>query len=483
MKTSGVLPCEHVDTLFVEAQQAVSEGLITKKMVVKNAYYGKVPDGGTWPLRSGVRIRGWKLGRIGVPDNGIGFRPLEDALCRTNLCDFQPDVMGHGSEDFYFSLVQKDMRTDWICIDSAAVREMPEEEIEHLEDGMQSASRFVHEEFRRSRYLHFCEHHMLALVGLDDDDAIIVDNEVCDEPMRENGWIWEVRANGEIHEGFVRVNCKPSEIPQIAELSLDMLDYAKQYLQYEDSGYLEGTNLFDVLLADQRMRNRMALQENEAVDSAASQGSWDLVDLSQTYGTEGVLRDYSLRTDIHAPRFFPDVTFNATLADEDWDATDPNTWPRFIRVFPYKPVKSQYAGVKYVVDKNYQRAPFGLSTIFIPRVMSVMNFPDVSGIRGAQKAQGHLTYEGSAIWRNPDWECNVARNKGFWYMSWRFAARPNREEEGYAYFHRIYRGRKLKGNDCAIPTMAAYEDVTPYCYDGMGGSVDSGLGTNVSVDN
>lgn len=474
--------CKALDLAFLESEQAVSEGLIKKKMVVKNAYYGKISDGDKFPLRSGTRIKGQRLGRI-VPPDCHDWQPVSDSLCATNMCDDTAEVISHGSDEFFFSLVKLALKTDWLCLDSLAVRDMPEEEIAHLEEGLQASSRYVHEEFRRSRYLHFGRNKMVTILEEDDDTGLPATEDVTSCAGTEqlnNGWLFPLKENDEIDQCHVHVACDPEKLGLIGDLSLDNLDYATERLEYEDEVYLDGTNLHDVLLASKRLANQLALAEDDKMNNATSQGGHNLLDLSQAFGTERVLRNYSLRSDIHAMRFYPDVTYNEALIASPgyaYDADDPNTWPRFVRVFPYRIKKGGVAGVDKITNENYLRAPFGISTILNTRVMKVMSFPEVTGFGSARKADS-VSYEGVARWLNPDWPCNEDRNKGFWKMHFRMAAKPMLDELGYSWFHRLTNKLDFRGNRCAIPTATEYPDVTPYCYEGTGGD-DAGNGGNM----
>ena len=473
----AVLECEQIDTIFALSEQKVTEGLLSKKQVPANAYYGKVNEGGTWPMHSGTSWKGHKLGRIGIPDC-TGWRKIEDGLCATNLCSFEPDVIQHGHEDYYFSAVMKDLRTDWICIDSLAFREMPEQEIMKLEEGLRASARYVHEEFRRSRYLAYTKNKLIGVLPDDGGDPNL-DSRVCQDALTQNGYVFELRDNGELDECHVRARIDPDNLDYISEFSLDMADYAVERLQYEDERYLGDTGLFDLLLADRNMSNRLAIQESQDMQNSPVYGGsgYNLVDLRRTYGTQRVLRDYSMRADIHAMRFYPDTVANAAL--EAYDADNPTTWPRFFRVFPYVPVQASVAGIKFVTNEAYLKAPFGISTILNRRVMTVMSSPNVVSVGGAAKVGG-FGYDGTAQWQNPDWPCNVNRDKGFWKLRFRLAARPDYDEEGYSYFHRIDRGTRLVGTDCPIPTTPCSSEVSAYCYAGMGG--DPVFGENRAID-
>lgn len=469
----GVPACGELNLAFIQAEQQVTRNLVSTKWRATNHYYGKIPDGEPFPLGSGTHIKGRTLGKVFVPNEG-GWRRVEDGLCETNACGVEPEVISHGNGDYEFDLVQRDLRTDWICIDSAALREMADKELMKLEEGLQNASRFVHEEFRRSRYYHYSANKLGALVS-DTSGDLVLD---CANDLIDNFYIFEEREGGEIDENYVRVkvNLATDSLDSIAELSLDMFDVATERLMYEDVeyNYLNGTRLYDALLADKRMANKLAIQEDTIMNNSASQGGYNMVELSQKYGTERVLRNYSLRCDSHAARFYPDDAFNASLPT--FDEENPATWPRMRRVYPYRPGRSKVAGMEGIVNLDYLKAPFGISTILIPRVMDVMSFPNVVSVGGARKAgmAGGLGYEGTAQWINPDWECNLTRDKGFWLLRFRMAARPGYVDEGYTYFHKIDHRLRLAGNPCESPDVPCYDEVTPYCTGGIQGATVTG---------
>lgn len=480
------LDCKELNLAFLESEQKVSEGLIKKKLVAKNAYYGKIPDDKKFPLRSGTRIKGQRLGRI-VPPNCLEWEPVSDALCETNACDnTEKGIISNGNSEFFYSLVKNSVRTDWLCLDSLALREEPEAEVAHLEDGLAGANRYLQEEFRRSRFLSFARNKMVSILAEDGNTGLPTAESItsCEGAEQlNNGYVFETRPNGEMDECHIRVCVNPGKPGLIGGLSLDNLDYASLRLSYEDEAYLPDTMLFDVLTAHQQLANQLALQEDDKLHNAAAYGNYDMVDLGQRFGSEKVLRNYSLRTDLHAMRFYPDVEFNdALLAQQGYafDTNDPNTWCRMVRVFPYRMTKAGLAGVDHLVAENYLRAPFGITTILNPRVMSVMPFPETGGFGSATKEGNRISYDGAARWINPDWPCNVDRNKGFWKLNFRMAAKQEMDEEGYSWLHRLNNKVDLVGSRCALPEAAQYSEVTPYCYEGMGATEedDEGVGGN-----
>lgn len=464
-----------LDLAFSMSEQVVSKKILKKKMRPSNAFTGKVPDGEEFPMHVGTQLKMRRLTRSAVPNTG--WEPVDDELCQTNTHLYRPDMLHHGSEDFLFSLVTKDLQTDPINLAALAHRAIPEEEVAHIEENCQNAALYVHESFRRDRYYLFTGHKYLATVPV--VSGAPVENHVGTEADAiNNGYVFEFRANGEMDEHHIRAAVAPTDITirQIAELSLDLLDMATASLAYEGEPYMGDTQLFDTLVATPTMYKGFAREDNALMDGAASHSEvYNMIDLSQKYGTQHVIRNYAIRNDSYSPRFYPDVAFNTALAASDgyeFDLDDPLTWARFVRVYPYAEVKAA-RGTKWEKNLDYIRAPFGLSTLFQPRVMSVMSFPDVQAVGGAKIASefGGFGYDGVAKWMNfVDRVHNPRGEIGHWSLRFKLAARPMYTEEGYSWFHRINGRVNFVGNAQAVPTMNPFVDITPFCTTQIGGT-------------
>ena len=479
--------CAQLNLAFKQSEQQLSDSLIKYKAKISNAYWGKVRSGGAFPKASGTEIKIVKLGRSLI--NPPRWQGVTDTLCNTNACaNPEQELIHMGFEEDSYSLARTAFRTDWICIDSTVFREMAPTELANFEDNIRLSVRYCWEEFSRSRYIHFCQNKVVAL--MDDDDLT---DGCCDtlkakctaSNIDTDSFRWARYAkldgsDGEINENYVFVKVNPTKIANIAELSLDMLDEALIDLESEDDNMPfigEGIDLFDVVLAHPRMGNRFVQQEDRRMNNAMSYGGYDAAMLKRTLGTKGVFRDhYSVRYDAHSARFYPDEEYNNALVAQGgyaFDESDPETWPRFVRVYRYRPQASSVegGGIIWVPNKeNYQRAPFAISTIFSPNVIAQESYPEITGIGSAQKAgvgKSH-TYAGNAVWHNPDWQCNEDRNKGFWKVHMGAAMRPIKPEFGYAYFHRIDHRIRLQANCCALPSKTCHAPVSPYCYDGVG---------------
>lgn len=490
--------CREIDAIFKKAEQKVSARLIKKRSRRSNIYWGRVKDDGSFPLHSGTRIKGVRLGRMHVDNQHGWYGTSEGTYCTTKMCEQKvPEVLKHGFEEYTYGIAQRQIRTDWICINELAVREMPREEIMHMENGMQDASRYVHEEFYRSRFIDHCDNKIMPVVPA----SFVGEGGTCDESpkscytsgsIKNDAFIFERRLNeagteDEIDERYIRVNIDPSELGRIGELSFDVLDVAQERLAYEDEaffGIMDGVDLLDVVCATPRMVTRLFEIENMDMDKAMSYGGYDVQKLKRVLGSKAVARNkYSLRDDPHSMRFYPDDNYNSAILPGfgAYNENNPETWPRLKRVFAYKPVLAGTAGVKFIFNENYRLAPFGITTILTPRVIESQAYPEIDGVGSARKAGKKLGYAGTAIWKNPDWPCNEDHEMGYWKMRFGYAIRPWMTEEGYCFLHRIDHKVRLVPNCCDIASAPCDESVLAYCYDGMGGSETELSGENRPV--
>lgn len=503
-----MIDCGPLNDIFKEAEQAVDKSIIKKKFKVANAYWGRIRQEGTWPLHSGARIKKTRLTAYGFGQHDVGWEPIDDAICQSDLCsDPTIDRLEHGGfESVFFGPERFRINSDWICLDKLLLREMPEDEIAHLEDYLSKATRYFWEEFYRSRYIDACENKVLALVPqslLDGDTCACNVSNICQPEINtQNGFVFERRPTGTIDERFIRVNCRVEDIGRISDFGLDLLDIAAIELSHEDDNMPwidEGVQLFDVVISDPRQNIRWGETENHLMDRAMSYGGYNSQDLRRLIGTERVWRDrYSVRYDRHAARFFPDTAFNNALVEEGtiYDPADPETWPRFKRVFPWKPQKvavtspadgSTAWGIKHVKNRNYIYAPFAINTILSPKVISSMSFPTAMSVGGAKLSDkaSRKSHDGVAKWVNPEWPCNVYGEKGFWTLGFAAAIKPEFTEYGYCFLTRLNHSVSLQGNPCAIGEADCVKRLSAYCYEGMTGddeSLNGTMGMNKAVN-
>ena len=387
---------------------------------------------------------------------------------------------------------------------------MPEDEIAHLEDYLAKATRYFWEEFYRSRYIDACENKVLALVPpeiLDGDSCSNLAANICIPEMNtNNGFVWARRPTGTIDERFIFVNCRVEDIPRISDFGLDMLDVAAIELSMEDDNYAfldDGIPLFDVIIGDPRQNIRFGETENHLMDNAATFGGFDAQILRRKIGTQRVWRDkYSIRYDNFAVRLYPDNAYNTTLlatANYAYSPADPETWPRFIRVFPYIPQRvavtnpidgTHSFGIKHVKNSKFIYAPFVINTIFSREVISSMGFPTANSVGKATLGENskNKSYDGVAKWINPPWPCNPYGEKGYFTLGFAAAVKPEYPEYGWAFLTRMNHSISLRGNPCGIGEPDCNSRLSAYCWEGLAGGDAALNGTPgatkvVAIDN
>lgn len=489
------------------AEQQISKDLIKKKMKLGvNAYWGRVKDKGMFPLHAGTRIKKIRLSRIGFGQMETGWRNVEDNGCFSNVCSDPPaEVISHGSEESFYSLERFRVATDPICLAMIPFRQMGEEELGHFEDSLKTMAQYFWNDYLRTRYINLCENKYVAQVS----DGILADvNSVCNTlesqcaPFIEGSdgfTFWNRGLDGNpvidsafpLDERLVSVNVPPSKIKNISELSGDLLEQAGINLEYEDENMPlldQGVNMYEVLVPDIRVSRRLVqlerIQESECVPTVMYNGK----DLSRALGIRRVIREqFGIRRDFHGLKFYPDDAYNATLSDATYSESNPLTWPRFLRVFAYIPAKNPNGTMKYIPNRYFQRAPFGISTIWTPTVMGMRGHPEAESIGSARVGSNSRSYGGEVKWINEyDKVCNPYREIGHWELQFGAGIEPDRPENGNAFFHRIDHAVSLSAVRCPIPMLGCGPNgFSTHCYNTQQpgeaalGVVAGGLGANV----
>src|SRR5690606_16670483 len=148
--------CKQFDTAFREAEQQISDSIVTKKANLgQNAYWGHIPYGGPFPLHSGTSIKKIRLSRIGFGGMEVGWRKVEDNGCLTNVCE-EPErqTFAHGSSECFFSMEEFGLQSPEICLRLLPFRQMGERELAHIEEHLRRAAQYFWNEYYRSRYIH-----------------------------------------------------------------------------------------------------------------------------------------------------------------------------------------------------------------------------------------------------------------------------------------------------------------------------------------
>lgn len=487
--------CKQFDTAFRAAEQQISDSIVSKKANLgRNAYWGHVPHAGDFPLHSGTSIKQIRLSRIGFGDMSVGWRQVQDDGCFTNVCEApERPTFAHGSTESFYSLEEFGFQSPEICLRVLRFRQMGERELAKIEEHLRVQAQFFWNEYYRSRYIHTVEKKIVAQVP----EGSIDGNGVCESLVYScapnirtmEGFKFSHRSptgpdvtatTYPIDERYVHVNVPVSEIPTISELSVDLIEQPSIEMELDDANRPlldEGIPFFDVIVPDAKISNRLAhlerLQENQCLNTVIYNGK----DLSLKYGIKRIFRDmFSLRYDLHGMKFYPDVVYNQDL--DPYDPSDPATWPRFVRVFAYINVRNPNGTVGAIPNPYFMRAPFGITTIFSPKVMRSRSIPEAVSVGGARVGDQARRFNGEVRWVNEyDKVCNPHREKGHWELDFGAAIEPDEPENGAAFFHRLNHTVALSGGDCRIPILpCTNSDLSNFCYNTIvAGEADLGV--------
>lgn len=494
------MKCADYDTAFKAAEQQISRDMIKKKYKFpQNAYWGRVPDGGNFPRNSGLSIKKIRLTRIGYGGMEVGWQNVSDDGCTTTLCAQQDrETMYRGWSDSYYSIERFGIKTDDICLALLPFREMPEEELNHFEEHLRKAGQYFWNEYARSRQIHLSDNKFVCIApaaAVDSSGCCDLLNKVCVPDVRTEGFVFWRRnpasdstptGSGPIDERYVSVNVHPDQISRITELSCDLLDIAQQRLELEDENIpfaSEGNHLLDVVLGHSRIGTRLSYLEDEQMNNVLVYGGAKQ-ELLRRLGTKKVFRDqYSVRYDNSAPRFYPDTTYNTdTLPDFGaYNPANPETWPRFVRVFPYVPEFNANGTIKYVVNPAYINAPFCINVVFSPLVFRIQGWPETKSVGSATVGETYRKYAGQVVWINEyDKTCNPRRETGHWELDFGAAAEPHLTENGYVYFSRVDHSIAVSLSTCTIPNTPCVDfGISPYCANSLT-EAESALGITVN---
>lgn len=449
--------CEQINNMFIQAPEYIVPELLYEKFKPTNAWYGIV-DEEEFVSNHGTTHTGKRLSRMTMPNPADDdWRKIEVDVCATNACDFDPKIIQHGSDSYNWSIVQRDLRTDWYCLDGLQWEYFPEQEMSNIQANLNLMNTQVQEEFIRHRYLASVAPNNKWLMLGDASDPCATQ---CLSPQRE-AWFFEtVTESGEPSPRFIRVGVSVANLSNIALLNNDMLNFALYERQYilNDMGWIQDmSGLYPLYLDSPITSNRLVQSADAAANFIVSLGGNSIPGINgQSINNRlGLIQrttaNFMHKIDPYAMKFYPDTAFNEGLAA--FDIADTSTWPRLFRVFPYLK-EGATIGIRSILDPAYINAPFTISSIFHPEVGAVQR-PRPS--RGYGSAVNEAPPDAQFEWNNPPWQCNVKRSKGFFMGSWRMAWRPKFTEYGYAFLHRTENAiRYADVNACALPSV-------PYC--------------------
>ena len=449
--------CQDVDTLFREARTYYNPFFI-KKMAINSIYYGRL-ETETWPLNTLPTMKAFRFGR-GWYNPDQPWQEVQSGRCVQNADDFQFETIAHpGTESYTFSLFTKAMRTDWYQLTDFMYRLFPQEEMDHIMATNVNITKNVHEEFARSNWIGGAGHkwcpisngQSLVSCVAEDDQMFIV------QPF-------EGTNEGSFNMGYVYVKLPASQLGNIGLLSLDTLDDVLINLQREDDAYrldvseAAGRPLLEVIVPDARVLRQLWQYAKQSGGWWESVSDFDDKQLQYSLGIDRVIGNYAFCNDINGVRLTVDWTYNASLPT--FNTNDPSTWPRLVRVLPYYPVTTEL-GCKYVQNPAYANADFGITNPWVNKAMIKWISPSQSGIGEAQGMTQN--YAGDWEWKNPDWECNIKRDQGFFWNQFRMGMQFQDPTLMHSILHRLNTSRLIIPAPCTLAPNYTPQ-YTPDCY-------------------
>lgn len=454
--------CEEVDTYFREGREHFND-IYIKKFAQVSAWFTRVQEQ-TWPLNSGTTQKGFRFGR-GFFDPTKPWKKVRSERCNANSCDSAPErVMRPGTDSYTWDLLRKEMETEWFCVEDLMYRLLPVDEVEHIQSTLAVITRTVHEEFARTHYVGAAQHKWGVLVNDDGDpcaeadDTFFIMNEFLD-----------ANDEGGFDSRYVYVKCSVANLQNIACLGLDLLDEALVDLGDEEENYRldlreNGIEKLDIIIPDEYTARRMFF------DSKKSYGYWDAstpdfdVQLSQLkLGVSRTIGDYALGYDKMALRYNADSVYNAALGS--FDANDPTTWPRLVRVPRYIEGPAEI-GYRYNVNGDFKKSDFGISVCWLPNALVKWRNPSWSGT--GQVMMDAKNYAGEWDWRRPDWECNRKRKQGFFENEFRLGMQIPDPTIMHVFLHRIDFTKNFRGTACPLKTYTPPAPIDTYVCQGTG---------------
>ncbi len=452
--------CAPVSELFYNSRMFWNERFI-KKMAINSVYYDRV-DTQTWPMNTLPEQQGFRFNR-GWYDPTTPWDQVTSTTCGGNGCEANFELIADpGTNVYTWQLFKKQMRTEWYCLTNFIHKLFPEQQLEHIWDTNAGITKNVHEEFTRTNYIGLAGH---KWAGVATEDSLVS----CTLPDDQMFFLkqYEGDLQGSYDSRYIYVKLPASDLANISLLNLDELDDALINLQREDDAYrldiseAAGRPLLEIITPDTRtVRNLWQY--------AKQSGGWweantDFSDPMQQYalGIDRVIGNYAFCNDINGWRGEVDWAYNAGL--DTFDEADITTYPRLKRILPYIAVPANALGCNYIQNPAFNNADFAITVAWVMKAVTKWIEPTLTGIGQAQVAATQ-NFAGEWIWKNPDWECNVFRNQGFFYNQFRLAMQPVDPTLSHVFLHRLNTSRIMPGACCDLQTGSYYQPPAADCF-------------------
>lgn len=453
--------CEDVDRFFREGRQYFNPIYVEKLLQTTNVYTNVQME--PWVLQHGTSARGFRFNR-NFYDPCTPWKLVKSERCEQNSCDHDPEIiMRSGTDSYEYHLLKKEYQTEWICVTDLMYRQFPLEELLNFEKQNALITKDIHTEFTRANFIGGSGYKWVGLVD--------PDSEQCGEP--ENAGFYVEEYDDGVSGGYnlcaIRVKVPVADLENVAYLSLDLLEQIYVQLQDEDDAFrtdlteAAGRPLLQVVIPDTRIAKSMYFQAKR--DAGYFDANTDFTPelRSLKLGIHKIIGDFAFMQDITAVKFNADTVFNATL--DPFDAEDPTTWPRLIRVPKYIRTAAEI-GCKYIPNPDYRFADFAISVVWTPQAICKYFMPSFTGYGGATIETPN--FAGDFEWKRPDWPCNQFMDHGFFQAQFRLAMQIKDPTIMHTVLHRMNKRVDLKGSCCPLNEYTAPVPADCYVCEGLG---------------
>lgn len=441
--------CADVDGFFREGRSYFSE-LFVEKFPINSIYYGRL-DTQSWPVNTSPTQTGFRFQR-GYYDPTLPYQEVVSQRCEQNQCESNFETIIHpGTDSYTWTLMMKDMRTQFYCISDWLNRLFPMEEIQHIMKTNIIITNNVHEEFGRANFVGASGH---KWAGVASDSSLVS----C-APIKDDMWIMKTyQGVGEIgyDTRYIYVNLPADQLKNISLLALDNLDDALIDLQRESDAYrldvseMAGRPLLEIIVPDSRVLRNIWQYAKQSGGWWEAQTDFSDNMLKFSLGIERVIGNYAFCFDVNGLHYNVDWAYNAGLGA--FSSSDVDTWPRLVRVLPYKVVPAEL-GCKYIVNPEFNRTDFAITVAWVNNALTKWVAPNFTGYGEAQAFPQN--YAGEWEWKNPDWECNIKRNQGFFWNQFKMSMQIKDPTIMHSFLHRLNNSRLLPGACCDLNSYEA----------------------------
>jgi hypothetical protein len=380
--------CAAVNNLLVQETGRIA-GEINKRLVRRNPIIGLVPKK-EFPNGLGYVISNLTFERAlpaSSEDTWTQVQPSDDTA-GVNGCLPPVETIQFGETLRTFFLTHKAFETPDFCIQDIQTSYQFERQIERMVEVLSKVTEWEIGNHYYNKYIGICGHKItVSTTGVVDNGSAGFDSGVL--------------PNGELTQGVLE------------DIYMTLF---REGTDESAIGRVDGGDVY--LLVTGSETSRAIVRDNPDIRQDirfAFQGYGDNNTLIQSLGEA---RSYGGFKHLQMP-YPPRYSFNGT---------------NYVRVEPFQQVAAT-KGTKWELNPLYKNAPYQVSYIFLPNVMYVNVFNQVSNVAG-MTFNPNLDYLGRFMWIN-EWHrtCNPDRTIGYFRAIMKDAAEPIHPELGYAIMH------------------------------------------------